>query len=52
MYRLRGDNSAPRKADTGALAKIERELDRLVRSLNPGSPLRCQSFPSWIAVGE
>jgi len=38
MNRLRGENNAQRKGDRSALAKIERELDRLVQALMDGVP--------------
>ena len=38
MNRLRRENNAQRKGDRAALAKIERELDRLVQALMDGVP--------------
>jgi site-specific DNA recombinase len=38
MNRLHRENNAERKGDRSALAKIERELDRLVQALMDGVP--------------
>ncbi len=38
MNRLRGENNAQRDADKAELAKIERELDRLVQAIMDGVP--------------